>query len=90
MQIDKSNTQMKLTVSDLRLKLRTRDKEMQKEMQKVSTCHFAFFTVATYLEYGTHVLLFQLEHLLIVQYQLFDIDRCWVEPLLKQLNLLYF
>lgn len=38
MQIDKSNTQLKLTVSDLRLRLRTRDKEMQKEMQKVSTC----------------------------------------------------
>lgn len=37
-QVDKSNTQLKLTVSDLRLRLRTRDKEMQKEMQKVSTC----------------------------------------------------
>ncbi|KAF1391148.1 hypothetical protein PFLUV_G00038910 [Perca fluviatilis] len=35
MQIDQSNTQLKLAVSDLRLKLRTRDKEMHKEMQKV-------------------------------------------------------
>ncbi|XP_070759353.1 cilia- and flagella-associated protein 57 isoform X2 [Enoplosus armatus] len=33
-QIDKSNTQLKLTVSELRLRLRTRDKEMRKEMQK--------------------------------------------------------
>lgn len=39
MQVDKSNTQLRLTVSDLRLKLRTRDKEMHKEMQKVSTYH---------------------------------------------------
>lgn len=37
MQIDRSNTQLKLTVSDLRLKLRTKDKEMHKEMLKVST-----------------------------------------------------
>ncbi|XP_034550436.1 cilia- and flagella-associated protein 57 isoform X2 [Notolabrus celidotus] len=34
-QIDNSNTQLKVTVSDLRLKLKTRDKEMQKEVQKV-------------------------------------------------------
>ncbi|XP_019942091.1 cilia- and flagella-associated protein 57 [Paralichthys olivaceus] len=34
-QTDSSNTQLKLTVSDLRLKLRTRDKEMHKEMQNV-------------------------------------------------------
>ncbi|XP_033977740.1 cilia- and flagella-associated protein 57 [Trematomus bernacchii] len=34
-QIDKSNTQLKLSVSELRLKLRTRDKEMHKEAQKV-------------------------------------------------------
>ncbi|XP_053172243.1 cilia- and flagella-associated protein 57 [Scomber japonicus] len=34
-QMDKSNTQLKLVVSDLKLKLRTRDKEMSKEMQKV-------------------------------------------------------
>ncbi|XP_034441489.1 cilia- and flagella-associated protein 57 [Hippoglossus hippoglossus] len=34
-QTDQSNTQLKLTVSDLKLKLRTRDKEMQKEMQKL-------------------------------------------------------
>ncbi|XP_060897415.1 cilia- and flagella-associated protein 57 [Labrus mixtus] len=33
-QTDNSNTQLKLTVSELRLKLRTRDKEMQKDMQK--------------------------------------------------------
>ncbi|XP_040890430.1 cilia- and flagella-associated protein 57 [Toxotes jaculatrix] len=33
-QTDKSNTQLKLTVSELRLKLRSRDKEMHKEMQK--------------------------------------------------------
>ncbi|XP_071351144.1 cilia- and flagella-associated protein 57 isoform X2 [Trachinotus anak] len=32
----KSNSQLKLTVSDLRLKLRTRDKEMHAEMQKVN------------------------------------------------------
>lgn len=37
MQIDKSNTQLKLSVTELKLKLRSRDKEMQKEMQKVST-----------------------------------------------------
>ncbi|KAK5934651.1 hypothetical protein CgunFtcFv8_015028 [Champsocephalus gunnari] len=34
-QIDKGNTQLKLSVSELRLKLRTRDKEMHKEAQKV-------------------------------------------------------
>ncbi|XP_058487898.1 cilia- and flagella-associated protein 57 [Solea solea] len=34
-QSQKSNTQLKLTVTDLRLKLTTRDKEMHKEMQKV-------------------------------------------------------
>ncbi|KAM7402726.1 hypothetical protein PAMP_017940 [Pampus punctatissimus] len=34
-QMDKSNTQLKLITSDLKLKLRTRDKEMHKEMQKV-------------------------------------------------------
>lgn len=34
--MDKNNTQLKLVVSDLKLKLRTRDKEMSKEMQKVS------------------------------------------------------
>ncbi|KAK5913161.1 hypothetical protein CesoFtcFv8_002970 [Champsocephalus esox] len=34
-QIDKVNTQLKLSVSELRLKLRTRDKEMHKEAQKV-------------------------------------------------------
>lgn len=49
MQIDKSNTQLKLTVSDLRLRLKTRDKEMQKEMQKVSPCPaLTSLTVATY------------------------------------------
>lgn len=36
-QMDKSNTQLKLSVSELRLRLRTRDKEMHKEMLKVST-----------------------------------------------------
>uniref|UniRef100_A0A3Q1GAY0 Cilia and flagella associated protein 57 n=1 Tax=Acanthochromis polyacanthus TaxID=80966 RepID=A0A3Q1GAY0_9TELE len=35
-QTDKSNAQLQLTVSDLRLKLRTRDKELHKEMQKVN------------------------------------------------------
>uniref|UniRef100_A0A3B5B8N2 Cilia and flagella associated protein 57 n=1 Tax=Stegastes partitus TaxID=144197 RepID=A0A3B5B8N2_9TELE len=35
-QTEKSNTQLQLTVSDLRLKLKTRDKEMHKEMQKVT------------------------------------------------------
>uniref|UniRef100_A0AAQ5YVD9 EML-like second beta-propeller domain-containing protein n=1 Tax=Amphiprion ocellaris TaxID=80972 RepID=A0AAQ5YVD9_AMPOC len=34
-QTDKSNAQLQLTVSDLGLKLRTRDKELHKEMQKV-------------------------------------------------------
>ncbi|KAF0035418.1 hypothetical protein F2P81_013176 [Scophthalmus maximus] len=34
-QTNESNTQLKLAVSDLRLKLRTRDKEMHKEMQRV-------------------------------------------------------
>ncbi|XP_015249885.1 PREDICTED: cilia- and flagella-associated protein 57 [Cyprinodon variegatus] len=33
--ITKSNTQLKLTTSDLRLKLKTKDKEVQKELQKV-------------------------------------------------------
>uniref|UniRef100_A0A3Q4B5Q5 EML-like second beta-propeller domain-containing protein n=1 Tax=Mola mola TaxID=94237 RepID=A0A3Q4B5Q5_MOLML len=34
-QSDKSNSQMKLTVSDLRLQMRAREMELQKEMQKV-------------------------------------------------------
>lgn len=50
--MDKSNTQLKLIVSDLKLKLRTRDKEMSKEMQKVSmdcksirSFHHQFFMI---------------------------------------------
>lgn len=35
--LDRSNTQLQLTVSDLRLKLRAKEAEIRKEMQKVST-----------------------------------------------------
>lgn len=38
-EMDKSNTQLKLTVTNLNLRVRTGNKEMQREMQKVSTCH---------------------------------------------------
>ncbi len=63
MQIDKSNTQLKLTVSDLRLKLRTKDKEMHKEMQKVCTyITLDFYTTATcyMIIHMLYMLLFQL------------------------------
>lgn len=36
--LDRSNTQLQLTISELRLKLRAKDAELRKEMQKVSTC----------------------------------------------------
>lgn len=35
--LDRSNTQVQLTVSELRLKLRAKEAEIRKEMQKVST-----------------------------------------------------
>lgn len=38
-EMDKSNTQLKLTVTNLNLRVKTGNKEMQREMQKVSTCH---------------------------------------------------
>lgn len=37
-QVDKINTQLQLSVSDLRLKLRAKEEEIRKEVQKVSTC----------------------------------------------------
>lgn len=53
--MDKSNTQLRLTVSDLRLKVKARNKEVHKEMQKVRT-HQApvFCTAATYYDHSTH------------------------------------
>lgn len=37
MQVDKINTQLQLSASDLRLKLRAKEEEIRKEVQKVST-----------------------------------------------------
>lgn len=55
MQMDKSNTQLRLTVSDLRLKVKARNKEVHKEMQKVRTHPTPVFcTAATYYDYSTH------------------------------------
>ena len=54
MQIDKSNTQLRLTVSDLRLKVKARNKEVHKEMQKVSTQRTpVFYPAATEYEHST-------------------------------------
>lgn len=54
MQTDKSNTQLNLTVSDLKLKMRAKDMELRKETRKVSPA----------LLCKAHVLLFELEYIL--------------------------
>lgn len=38
-QVDKINTQLQLSASDLRLKLRAKEEEIRKEVQKVSTSY---------------------------------------------------